>query len=193
MATDVFDAVACLARVRQRDEEAARELVDRLWPLVERIVRAHLNQQSEIQDLMQEVFLKVFSRLDQYRGQVPLEHWVSRVAVSTCLDRLRAQKRRPAVLWSDLSEEQQEAIESSQHSGEENPSLDRASWEVLDRLMGALAPVERAIVTWLDLEQRSIREVCELSGWNAGVVRIRAFRARRKLKALYLELERGAL
>ncbi len=76
---------ACLERVRQRDEEAARELVAHLYPLVIKIVRSHLPRRVAEEDLAQEIFLKVFANLDQYRGAVPFEHWVSRVAVSTCL------------------------------------------------------------------------------------------------------------
>src|SRR5687768_6398934 len=104
MAEENFDLSACLAEVRQRNETAARALVDHLLPLVGKLVRAHLPQRDDPEDLMQEVFLKVFSRLEQFRGQVPFEHWVSRVAVSTCIDRLRAQQRRPLWRWSDLSE-----------------------------------------------------------------------------------------
>ena len=75
----------CLERVRQRDEAAARVLVERIQPLVEKLVRAHLPRNDDVEDLMQDVFLKLFSRLGQFRGQVPFEHWVSRVAVSTCI------------------------------------------------------------------------------------------------------------
>ena len=57
--------------------------------------------------------------------------------------------------------------------------------------MASLAPDERLLIRWLELEQRSIAEVCQLTGWNSGVVRIRAFRARRKLKKLYDVLEPG--
>lgn len=182
---------ALLARVRQRDEAAARALVERLHPLVARIVRAHLPRGEDEQDLRQEVFLKIFSRLESFRGEMPFEHWVSRVAVNTCIDQLRARRARPAVVWSDLSPEQQHLL------GEvatEEPSLPREqlAWEMLQRLLENLAPAERALIRWLDLEEKSIAEVRALTGWNSGVVRIRAFRARRKLKKLYEALEPGA-
>ena len=78
-----FDLAGCLQRVRQRDQQAARELVEHLYPLVIRIVRAHLPRRVPEEDLAQEVFLKMFSRLDQYQGAVPFPHWVSRIAVTT--------------------------------------------------------------------------------------------------------------
>jgi RNA polymerase sigma factor (sigma-70 family) len=192
MSHNEFDVAACLERVRQKDESAARALIEFLYPLVARIVHAHLPQRDEPEDLIQEVFMKVFSRIEQYRAQVPFEHWVSRVTISTCIDRLRAQKRRPAVRWSDLSEEEQAVIEKL--SAEEMPECSEALGEdILRKLLAALAPAERMLIDLLEVEQKSIAEVCALTGWNSGVVRIRAFRARRKLKKLYQQLERGGM
>jgi RNA polymerase sigma factor (sigma-70 family) len=93
MSSDGFDEAACLRRVRERDEAACRELVEHLYPAVIRIVRAHRPRRDAEEDLAQEVFMKMFSRLDQYRERVPLEHWISRIAVTTCYDKLRAQQR----------------------------------------------------------------------------------------------------
>ena len=63
-----FDLVGCLARVRSRDQDAARRLVEHLYPMVIRIVRAHLPRRVAEEDLAQEVFLKMFTRLEQYQG-----------------------------------------------------------------------------------------------------------------------------
>ena len=90
MAEETFDLTACLERVRQRDQVAARELVDHLYPLVIRIVRSHLPRRVAEEDLAQEIFLKMFTRLDQYKGAVDFSHWVSRIAVTTRLRRRRA-------------------------------------------------------------------------------------------------------
>ena len=94
MADDTFDVTACLERVRQRDQTAARELVDHLYPLVIRIVRSHLPRRVAEEDLAQDVFLKMFTRLDQYKGAVAFTHWVSRIAVTTCIDQLRTAQTR---------------------------------------------------------------------------------------------------
>ena len=95
MGDDPFDLVACLERVRQRDQKASRQLVEHLYPLVIRIVRSHLPRRVAEEDLAQDIFLKMFTRIAQYQGNVPFPHWVSRIAVTTCIDQLRAQKRRP--------------------------------------------------------------------------------------------------
>src|SRR5204862_3199178 len=105
-----LDMVACLERVRQSDEEAARALVRELYPLVMKIVRSHLPRRTDEEDLAQMVFGKVFAHLEQYAGAVPFEHWVSRVAVNTCLNQLRSEKCRPEVRWADLNEEEAAAL-----------------------------------------------------------------------------------
>jgi len=72
--------LAVLLAFRQRDQIAAREMVEHLHPLVIRIVRSHLPRRVAEEDLSQEIFLKMFTRLDQYQGAVPFSHWVSRIA-----------------------------------------------------------------------------------------------------------------
>jgi RNA polymerase sigma-70 factor (ECF subfamily) len=190
MADETFDVAACLERVRQRDQIAARELVDHLYPLVIRIVRSHLPRRVPEEDLAQEVFLKMFTRLDQYKGAVAFTHWVSRIAVTTCIDQLRAQKRRPEFRWADLSEKETDVLDSVLTSESEVPANDAlAAHELVTKLLGQLKPEDRLVVQ-LDLEQRSVAEISELTGWNPSLVKVRAFRARGKLKKLFEELER---
>ncbi len=189
MADSDAELIQCLDQVRARDEQAARTLVERLHPVVAPIVRAHLPSGEDEQDLMQDIYLKIFDRLDQYRGEVPFAHWVSRVAVNTCIDRLRARRRRPSVVWSDLSEEQQHCLENLQSGDDAARNGEQFAWEVLEKLMAQLAPAEQLLIRWLDLEERTIADVCATTGWNSGLVRIRAFRARQKLRKLFRTLE----
>src|SRR5579863_6560699 len=111
MSESDFDMSACLERVRRRDEDAARELFQHLYPLVIKVVRSHLPRRMSEEDLMQTVFMKVFVNLDQYSGRAPLEHWVSRIAVNTCIKALRAEKARPELRRADLSEEQEGVLD----------------------------------------------------------------------------------
>ncbi|MFM1850840.1 MAG: hypothetical protein RIS54_524 [Verrucomicrobiota bacterium] len=186
-----FDLPACLVRVRDRDQAAARELVDHLYPLVIRIVRSHLPRRVQEEDLAQEVFMKMFARLDQYQGTVPLTHWVSRIAVTTCIDHLRAQKRRPEFRWADLSENEATVIEQAATvEGDVAPDEAIAARELVDKLLGQLRPDDQMVLRLLDLEQLSVAEVSERTGWNVSLVKVRAFRARRKLRKLFETLER---
>ena len=108
--TGLDEFAACVARVRLGDQNAARELVTRLQPVVSRVVRAHHVRRTPHEDLTQETFIKVFSRIDQYEGQVPITHWAARIARTTCLDHLRAQRRRPEYRWADVAEHESDSL-----------------------------------------------------------------------------------
>ena len=186
-----FDLAGCLQRVRTRDQIAARELVEHLYPLVIRIIRGHLPRRVLEQDIAQEVFLKMFTRMDQYQGAVPFSHWVSRIAITTCIDRLRAQKRRPEYRLADLSEQEADLLEATAVSANAiGPDDALASRELLFKLLDQLNPDDRMVIQLLDLDQNSIAEVSQLTGWNGSLVKVRAFRARRKLQKLFSELKK---
>ena len=183
-----FDLAGCLQGVRTRDQIAARELVEHLYPLVIRIIRGHLPRRVLEQDIAQEVFLKMFTRMDQYQGAVPFSHWVSRIAITTCIDHLRAQKRRPEYRLADLSEQEADLLEATAVSANAiGPDDALASRELLFKLLDQLNPDDRMVIQLLDLDQNSIAEVSQLTGWNGSV---RAFRARRKLQKLFSELKK---
>jgi RNA polymerase sigma-70 factor (ECF subfamily) len=186
-----FDLAGCLDRVRQRDQSAARELVEHLYPLVIRIVRSHLPRRVAEEDLSQEIFLKMFTRLEQYQGAVPFTHWVSRIAVTTCIDQLRAQKRRPEFRWADLSENEADVLDAVMTNEDEvAPDEALAARELLARLLDQLKPEDRLVIRMLDLEERSIAEISALTGWSQSLVKVRAFRARRKLQKFFQELKK---
>lgn len=180
-----------LDRVKARDEAAARELVALLHPVVSRVVRGHLGRRDEPEDLMQEVYLRVFGRLDQYRGEMPFVHWVRRVALNTCLDRLRRQKARPELRFSDLQEAEQQLLRETPSEEVATEFQQGTAMELIERLLGSMSEKEAWLIRELELQGKTIAEVCAATGWNAGVTRIRAFRARARLKALFRELEAG--
>src|SRR3954451_10498334 len=136
-----FDMAACIQRVRQRDEQAASLFMERLYPLVLKLVRAHLPRRTSEEDLAQTIFMKIFANLGQYSGQVPVEHWVSRIAVNTCFNELKAERLRPEWRWSDFSEEEQYVLERLAASeGELHPTPDLAAKDLLEKLLGSLSP-----------------------------------------------------
>lgn len=186
-----FDLAGCLERVRQRDQAAARELVEHLYPLVIRIVRSHLPRRVLEEDLAQEVFMKMFTRLGQYQGAVPFPHWVSRIAVTTCIDHLRSQKRRPEFRWADLSENEADVLDAVMTNENEVAANDAmAASELVHKLLGQLKPDDQLVIRLLDLEQKTIAEIAQITGWNQSLIKVRAFRARRKLQKLFQELQR---
>src|ERR1051325_4523881 len=118
MAEDL-DAGALVAAARRHDEEAARELVRRLYPLVLKLVRSHRPRRTAEEDLCQMIFIKIFQKLSQFSGKVPLEHWVSRIAINTCLNQIESEKVRPELRHADLSEEERALVENLATSSEE--------------------------------------------------------------------------
>jgi RNA polymerase sigma-70 factor, ECF subfamily len=117
---------------------------------------------------------------------VPLEHWVSRIAINTCLNQLAAEKARPELRWADLSEEQAQTLETVTAGPEElDPSQNLAARELVEKLLAQLAPANRVVLTLLHLEGRSVEEVRQITGWNAPLIKVRAFRARRKLRKCF--------
>src|SRR5204863_417926 len=93
---DDSDAGALVNAALQNDDEAARKLVRRLYPLVARIVRAHRPRRTAEEDICQMIFIKVFQELSQFSGNVPMEHWVARVAVNTWLNQVEWERGRRA-------------------------------------------------------------------------------------------------
>jgi RNA polymerase sigma-70 factor (ECF subfamily) len=174
-----------VAAVLQEDEAAARELVRSLYPLVAKLVRAHRPVRTAEEDLCQMIFIKVLQKLPQFSGAVPLEHWVSRIAINTCLNQIQAEKARPELREADLSEEQAAVIQNLASTTEElAPDQSFASRQLVEHLMSALKPAERLVIDLLYLQQRSVAEIRHATGWSAALVKVRAFRARQKMKRL---------
>lgn len=171
-----------IARVRAGDQAAARALVERLQPIVLRIVRARRPRRIAEEDLTQEVFMKMFARLGQYQGDAPFTHWVSRIAVTTCTDYWRAQQRRPELRWADLAEWETELLDrvTDDRNGRRPGDL-LATRELVEKLLSRLKPEDRRVIVLFELEQRSIGEICEETGWSFEFTKMRLFRARRKL------------
>ena len=174
-----------VAAVLREDENAARELVRILYPLVAKLVRAHRPVRSAEEDLCQMIFIKVLQKLSQFSGKVPLEHWVSRIAVNTCINQIQSEKARPELREADLSEDQVAAINNlATTAGELAPDEAFASRQLVEHLMKALKPAERLVIDLLYLQQRSVAEIRRLTGWSGPLVKVRAFRARAKMKQL---------
>ena len=180
----VLDVPACLERVRQRDEEAARLLLHHLYPLVIKLVRAHLPRRTSEEDLAQIVFMKIFTNLNQYSGTVPLEHWVSRIAINACLNQLRVERVRPELRWSDLSEEESYVLQCLSATDEDaHPDHHLAAKELVEKLLASLSAEDRLIIQLLHIQGHTIEEIKQITGWKGPLIKVRAFRARNKLRS----------
>ena len=181
-------------RVKTGDEHAARELIESLYPRVIRIVRANLPRAMDEEDLTQEIFMKVFAKIDQFRGSQDVTHWAAKLALHTCYDRLRAQRAKPELRYADLSVDQAEFLEKtlaakpveSQSGG--TPGIAK---DLVEQLLATLKPAEQLVIRLLDLEQKSVAEISELTNWGASKIKVTAMRARKKLRNKLDHLEKG--
>ena len=172
------DADALVTRALRHDDEAARELVLRLYPLVAKMVLSHRPRRTSEEDLCQMIFIKVFQKLSQFSGKVPLEHWVSRIAVNTCLSQIESEKVRPELRHADLSKEEQAVVENLAASSDEH-------------LLETLKPAERLVIDLLYLQGHSVEEIHEITGMGIAAIKVRAFRARQKMKTQLAKIEAG--
>jgi RNA polymerase sigma-70 factor (ECF subfamily) len=176
-------------RAAAGDPQASRQLIERLYPLVAKIVRAYVPRDICQEDWEQEVFMRVFARLDQFRSDAPLEHWVSRIAVNVCVDALRTRRRRRELRWADLSPQEAELVRGAAAGQSASSQFEAASArELAGKMLDALSAEDRVIVQMIDMEQQSVADVARLTGRSPTGVKVRAFRARRKLRKMFERL-----
>ncbi|MEC5127487.1 RNA polymerase sigma factor [Verrucomicrobiales bacterium BCK34] len=172
-------------RAKRGDEDAfvhlAKQYHSKIWNTASRYARSR----AELEDLTQDLLLKIWKGLPTYRAKAPFEHWVMTLTVRGCYDFLRKNRKR---------RESEQLLDPTAHfqavdaSTAQIQSQAEAS-EVVALLLGQLEAKDRTIITLLDLEERSIRETAELTGWSESNVKVRAHRARKKLKLIYEELK----
>lgn len=174
---------AVIAQAKQGDDAAACWLVESLHGHILRIVRNHLPRHADEQDLVQEVFMKMFSRIESFRSDRPFPNWVARIALNTCYDHLRRQKSRPELRFSDLGNEDIEFIESLIESSSATSSspVNRDGQSLVNSLLATLNPREQMVLRLMDLEKKSVREISDLTGWGSSKIKVTAMRGRRKL------------
>ena len=173
-------------RARQRDPEAGEALVTLLHPTVSSVVHRCCPWREDFRDLVQDVFLKIFQNLDQLQASGPgIYVWARRIALTTCLNRRRWWRSRPELRWADLSESQAELLaETAGSVASSDPGQLSEARDLVEKMLERLEPRDRLLIELLELEQCGLPEVQRLTGWSAVNVRVRAFRARRKLRTV---------
>jgi len=178
-----FDFESVIERVKSRDEAAAEELVEQLYPKIAGIVRRRSSAQVAVEDVIQEVFVRLFQKLDQYRGEVPFEHWASRLAVTTSLNQLRGKRLRFEVRRADLSDKEDAALdEIASSSDAPDPTHAAATNELLLKLLDRLTPEDRLAIELIELQGHTTEEAATMINIRPAAMRARVSRARRKLK-----------
>jgi len=155
------------------DDEAFATLVGRYRSRVFGIAARFARNDHELDDVCQEVFIKAFHNLGKYRAEAPFEHWLSRIAVRACYDLLRKTRH----------DRENVTLDGIDIRVEDNVAPARAK-EILDWALAKLAEEERLVITLLEIEEKTVKVIAELTGWSEANVKVRAFRARQKLKEI---------
>ena len=179
---------AWVAKIRAGDEDAAREFFRALYPQVLRIVRNHRSVRHSEEDLCQMIFLKAFHKIDQYSGRMPVSHWISRIAVNTCLNERKKDAIRPELLETDLHERSPDFLTQWADTSLAPAQSARSAHDLVKILLDRLKPADRIVMAMLHLEGYSVAETSSRTGFSQAVVKIRAFRARQKLNREFSHL-----
>jgi RNA polymerase sigma-70 factor (ECF subfamily) len=178
-----------IAEVLQGDTARFEILVERYSPRIFATARRYARRDSEVEDIAQEVWSKAFVKLSSFRGEAPFEHWLMRLAVRTCYDFLRGHQRNRETPFVELSDAESDWLE--RYVSEPNAPDDRAAAAraLVYRLMERLPPPARLVLTLMEIEERSVKEVSALTGWSVALVKVRAFRARAAMRKELAKLD----
>jgi RNA polymerase sigma-70 factor, ECF subfamily len=185
----VSDDAELLQRIRNGATEEFAELVRRHQSHVFAILYRYERDHHRLEDLAQETFLKAWRSLAQFDGRAPFQHWLSRIAVHAALDHLRKQKRsQHEIGFPELGEDALDWL----HNEDKQTDLDASqAREILAAAMRRLSPEDQLVLTLLEIEDRSVKEISVLTGWSAVTVRVRALRARARLRKSLEGLEKN--
>jgi len=173
-----------IAAVLKGETAQFEPLIQKYSPRVFATTRRYARRESEVEDIAQEVWLKAFQKLGSFRGDAPFEHWLMRLTVRTCYDFLRGHQRNRESSFSELTEPEDDWLERFVTQPETAGEDAAAARQLVQRLMEQLSPPARLIITLLEIEDRSVKEISSLTGWSVPLVKVRAFRARAEMRKL---------
>jgi RNA polymerase sigma-70 factor, ECF subfamily len=179
-----------IAAVLKGNAASFEPLVRKYSPRVFATARRYARRESEVEDIAQEVWMKTFQKLASFRGEAPFEHWLMRLTVRTCYDFLRNHQRNREASFSDMTEQEGDWLERVLQQPESSSDNSDAARQLVERLMSQLSAPARLVLTLLEIEERSVKEISKLTGWSVPLVKVRAFRARAEMRKLLAKVAR---
>jgi RNA polymerase sigma-70 factor (ECF subfamily) len=186
----VKDDSELLASIRNGALDDFTGIVQRHQARVFAILSRYERDPHKVEDLAQETFLKAWRALGRFDSdRAPFEHWLARIAVRVALDHLRRERRTADEV--KLSELGESALEWLHNERDESQPDAADAREILELAMSCLSAEERLVLTLREIEGRNAKEISQLTGWSGVSVRVRAYRARAKLREALTRLEKG--
>jgi len=179
-----------IAAVLRGEVSCFEPLIQKYQSRVFATARRYARRESDAEDIVQEIFLKAYQKLGSFRAEAPFEHWLMRLTVRTCYDSLRNTQRRKERPFSDLTEEESAWLDRFGADPNQADESAAAARELVQRLLEQLTPEARLVITMLEIEERSVKEIAHLTGWSVPLVKVRAFRARAEMRRCLARWER---
>ena len=171
-----------ISAVLKGETASFEPLVKKYQSRIFAMARRYARRESEVEDIVQEVFIKAFQKLDSYRAEAPFEHWLMRLSVRTCYDFLRNHQRNRESTFTDMTDQETDWLDRFAADPDTAVETADAARDLVERVLSQLPPSARLILTLLEIEERSVKEISELTGWSISLVKIRAFRARAAMR-----------
>jgi RNA polymerase sigma-70 factor (ECF subfamily) len=184
------DDAELIAATRRGDTASFEALVRKYQPRLFATARRYAKRDSEVEDIVQEALIKAFHKLDSYRGEAPFEHWLMRLTVRTCYDFLRGHQRNREVTFTELSAAEQDWLDRFGRDPGDAAANAEAARQLVERILDELTPAARLVITLLEIEERSVKEIAALTGWSVALVKVRAFRARAEMRKCLKKIAR---
>ena len=165
-------------------KEAFAPLVEAYQRKIFSIVFHLVRRRNDVEDIVQEIFMKAFAAIESYNSQSSFGTWINRIAVNHCYDYLRRQRSSKVTYFWEMSEEGQRQIETHTQSPEEG-GLDSAEklalGDLVNKLLGRAPAEDRVILTLKEIEDKSVEEISEILGLKLSTVKVRLHRARKRM------------
>jgi RNA polymerase sigma-70 factor, ECF subfamily len=188
--TEQSDELELINAVLAGEVDRFEALIQRHQSRVFATARRYARTDVEVQDIVQEVFVKAFQKLHTFRREAPFEHWLMRMTVRTCYDFLRVHQRNREITFSDYSSVDVDWLERFTGQPTDDSSHAAMAREVVQRVLEQLSPATRLVLTLLEIEDRSVKEVAQITGWSVALVKVRAFRARAEMRKCFERMTR---
>jgi len=170
-------------RAQAGDKEAFEELVRRNQQRVFAVAGGILRRREDVEDIAQQVFVKAYFSLKRFDQRAAFSTWLYKITVNECWDLLRKKKVRPLLYESDLSEEQAQQFGAAERldSGAQDVSDKLEAQQQVENLLQGLDERDRMMLILKEVEGFAIEEIAEILDLNANTVKVRLFRARRRI------------
>jgi RNA polymerase sigma-70 factor, ECF subfamily len=186
--------VEWVRRIQRGDGEAYAPLVERYQRRLFSLVYRTVGRREEVEELVQEIFVKAFLAAPKYNFDASFGTWLMRIAINHCYDHLRRRRASRLTYFSEVSEDSEQALEASaesQTTGGERLEADVESRELAQKLLERAPPQDRVILSLKELEDLSVEEIAELLKLRPSTVKVRLHRARKRMLADYHRWRQG--